>query len=495
MSNNINFKRGIYSLLAAGLLAISLITSGCDEVGGSQDISDNHTSTEISYEQSTVITEPSDPEDSGEISYEQSTDITEPSNSEDSGDISYEQSSDIAEPSDSEDSGEVIPDENSLISSPDSPGDISEGDSDTEKKPPLTVHFMDVGQGDSIFIELPSGKCMLIDAAESDKAARIIEYIHFLGYDSIDYMVATHPHSDHIGGMSKVITALPVKKAYLSPASHTTTSYRGMLASLVWCEAKVKYVMAGDDISDGEVKIEVVAPKTDSFDNLNNASVVILMTYGQNRFLFTGDAEKSEEDGIWTNIKCDVLKVGHHGSSSSTSANFLKKTEPSYAVISCAAGNSYGHPHREVMNRLEKARVKLFRTDLQGDIVFTSDGKDITVNVKPTEDYTSGSGVMPDNEDNSSEEPPETEPPATEPSGTEPPETEPPATEPPTTEPPATEPTAENSRYVLNTNTMKIHYPDCSSVKQIKDANKGYTNDYEWAVAHGYEPCKRCNPR
>lgn len=349
--------------------------------------------------------------------------------------------------------------------SSDSFDEISESEENSGNKTVLTVHFMDVGQGDGIFIELPSGKCMLIDAGESNQAGKIIDYIHNLGYDSIDYMVATHPHSDHIGGMADVISAIPVKNAYISPASNVTIQYTNMLAALVDCGTEAEKVKAGYIISDDDVKIEVVAPKTDTFDNFNDASVVILLTYKDNKFLFTGDAEKSEEDGIWSNIKCDVLKIGHHGSVSSTSANFLKKTEPTYAVISCAVGNYYGHPHKEVTDRLKSARVKLFRTDLQGDIVFTSDGNNIEVNTTPTENYGSGSEISSESEDNSSVEPPQTE---------------------------ASE---VGAKYVLNTSTMKIHYPSCSSVKDIKEENKAYTDDYEWAIEQGYTPCGKCKAR
>ena len=166
-------------------------------------------------------------------------------------------------------------------------------------------------------------------------------------------------------------------------------TYENMLTAINNSGAKVHNVMAGDVIlDDGNLLIEVVAPKALECDDLNSTSVVIKLTYGENSFLFTGDAEKDEEDGIWTNIKCDVLKVGHHGSDSSSTANFLKKVESTYAVISVGTGNSYGHPTDSTLQRLAQRNIKVFRTDIQGTIVFTSDGTNITVDKSPSE-YTS----------------------------------------------------------------------------------------------------------
>ena len=199
----------------------------------------------------------------------------------------------------------------------------------------LKVHFLDVGQGDSCFIELPNKGTMLIDAGESKFGDSIVTYIYGQGYDTLDYVVATHPHADHIGGMADVLNTFNIKNFYATSFTTTTQTYERMLDAVENSGAEVHEVMAGSVILDEpELLIEVVAPKTLS-DDSNNSSVVIKLTYGENKFLFTGDAEKSEEDDIWSNIKCDVLKVGHHGSATSSSANFLKKVDPTYAVISC----------------------------------------------------------------------------------------------------------------------------------------------------------------
>ena len=252
----------------------------------------------------------------------------------------------------------------------------------------LKVHFIDVGQGDSIFVELPNGETMLIDAGESDQADKVVTYIHSQGYDSLEYVVATHAHSDHIGGFPDVFDNFEIDNFYMTSAVATTHIYENMLYAAQNSGADIHNVMAGDIILDiSDLLVEVVAPKVIDEDEQNNNSIVIKLTYGDNKFLFTGDAEKSEEDGIWTNIKCDVLKVGHHGSDSSSTSNFLKKVEPSYAVISCGLHNSYGHPDDVIIKRLFERNISVFRTDLQGTIVFTSDGSVISVNVSPSE-YT-----------------------------------------------------------------------------------------------------------
>lgn len=190
--------------------------------------------------------------------------------------------------------------------------------------------------------------------------------------------------------------------------------------------------------------------------NFSGQGVHFGATYSDNKFLFTGDAEKSEEDGIWTNIKCDVLKVGHHGSNTSSTANFLKKVEPTYVVISCGVGNSYGHPDNKVLKRLDERNISVYRTDLQGTIVFCSDGKIISTDKSSAQYITPVTTSTTQN---------------------------------------VSEPTEEHNSsvtYVLNTNTKKIHYPDCSSVNQIKDKNKAYTDDFDKAVAEGYVPCHIC---
>lgn len=350
----------------------------------------------------------------------------------------------------------------------------SKGETDDNGGKEMKVHFLDVGQGDSIFIELPDDKTMLIDASEKEYADRITTYIYSCGYNSLDYVVATHPHSDHIGGMADVIGSFSVGNVILSLATHTTKTYTNMLTAIDQSGAKVTLGTAGKEIfSDGDLSAVVIAPVTEDYSDLNNSSVMIMLTYGDKKFLFTGDAEEEEERTVTADVKCDVLKVGHHGSSTSTSSAFLAAAGPEYAVISCGMGNSYGHPHTETIDKLKKAGINIYRTDLQGDIVMTCDGENITVNTQPS---TAG-GVS------SGESKSETAKASTTTKVTTTTVTEKPAEENPV-----------SYSYVLNTNTMKIHRPSCSSVSQMSDENKGYTNDYDGAIAQGYVPCKRCKP-
>ena len=348
----------------------------------------------------------------------------------------------------------------------------------------LKVHFLDVGQGDSIFIELPDNKTMLIDASEKEYADRITTYIYSCWYNSLDYVVATHPHSDHIGGMADVIGSFSVGNVILSPATHTTKTYTNMLTAIDNSGAKVTLGTVGTEVfSDGNLSAVVIAPVTEDYSDLNNSSVMIMLTYGEKKFLLTGDAEEEEERTVTADVKCDVLKVGHHGSSTSTSGAFLTAASPEYAVISCGAGNSYGHPHTETIDKLKKAGVNIYRTDLQGDIVMTCDGKNITVNVSPTAADGAQSG----------ESKPETAKATTMAATTKVTTTTVSTTPEPATEAPAADESVSYS-YVLNTNTMKIHRASCSSVDQMNEENTDYTNDYDAAIAAGYVPCKRCKP-
>ena len=317
----------------------------------------------------------------------------------------------------------------------------------------MLVHFIDVGQGDSIFVELPNEQTMLIDAGEWQTAPQVINYIYGLGYSSLDYVIATHPHSDHIGGMPEVLNTFQVNNFYISPASHTTKTYENMLEKSTKAN-NVGIVGTGDVIiNDHGLSVEVVAPnKNAGFDNLNNASVVIKLTYIDKTFLFTGDAEKEEEDLIRSNIKADVLKVGHHGSDTSTSENFLKKVEPQYAVISVGQGNDYGHPTDKVLNRIKNKNIAIYRTDLSGTIVFKTNGHDLQIfeEKDPSNDNAENTTTGSNNE-------------------------------------------SEKSFYVLNTRSKKIHIPSCSAVDKMSEDNKKVVDDITGLEEEGYTFCGICH--
>lgn len=247
----------------------------------------------------------------------------------------------------------------------------------------LKVHFLDVGQGDSIFIELPTNETILIDASIKDASNKIINYLREENVSKIDYVFATHPHSDHIGGMSAVIKAFDIGQIYMPKAVTTTKTYENLLLTIKDKNLKIKAAKAGNTIIDtDDLKLVVLAPNQDSYESLNNYSIVLKLTYKEKSFLFMGDAETLSEKEITGDIQADVLKVGHHGSRTSTSQAFLNKVNPSYAVISVGLNNDYKHPHQEVIDRLEKKNIKIYRTDQNGDIMFTTDGYNIDVKVE-----------------------------------------------------------------------------------------------------------------
>lgn len=243
----------------------------------------------------------------------------------------------------------------------------------------VTVHFLDVGQGDSEFIELPEGKCMLIDASTAEYGDDIVSTVQDLGYDKIDYLVATHPHADHIGGMAQVIESLDIGEIYMPKAVSTTKTFENLLETISNKNLQITTATAGKEICTySDVTAKFLAPVSDSYDETNDYSAVVKITYGDNSFLFMGDAEKLSEDEMLANdiysLEADVLKIGHHGSSSSTGTAFLQAVNPQYAVISCGEGNSYGHPHKETLDLLESFEVMIFRTDTDGSITVSCDG-------------------------------------------------------------------------------------------------------------------------
>lgn len=254
---------------------------------------------------------------------------------------------------------------------------------DTEKlsqKDTLNVHFLDVGQGDSIFIELPDEKTMLIDAGENYHGEGIINYIGDCGYSKIDYLVATHPHADHIGSMGYIVRNMDIGSVYTPKAAANTKTYENLLESISNKGLKITSAKAGLTIAEeSDYIIDVLAPVTIDESDLNNSSAVIKLTYKNNSFLFTGDAEKKELETITDDISADVLKVGHHGSNTSTTEEFLYEVRPKYAVISVGEGNEYGHPHKETLRLLEEFNCELYRTDIDKTVVFSSDGNTISV--------------------------------------------------------------------------------------------------------------------
>lgn len=244
----------------------------------------------------------------------------------------------------------------------------------------LKVHYLDVGQGDSIFLELPNKETILIDAAEATEANKIKGYIQNLGYQKIDYVIATHPHSDHIGGLSEIIKQFDIGSIYMPKAVSTSKTYENLLTTIAEKNLKVKQAKAGIEIiNQNDLKIEILSPKESSYANLNNYSIVLKLTYKKNSFLFMGDAEKQIEEEIQSDVKANVIKIGHHGSNTSSSEAFVEKVKPQYAIISVGKDNKYNHPYSEILDRWSKMGAEIYRTDEDGSVIIESDGENLAV--------------------------------------------------------------------------------------------------------------------
>ncbi|WP_338834030.1 ComE operon protein 3 [Moorella humiferrea] len=246
----------------------------------------------------------------------------------------------------------------------------------------LKVHFIDVGQADSILIQTPAGKAILIDGGNNDDGIKVVNYIKSHGVKELAAVVATHPHEDHIGGLDSVIKEIPVAAVYMPNAVTTTRTFEDFINAVKASGATRIRARGGVKMDIPGLSVEFLAPNSNSYDELNNYSAVLKIAYGNTAFLFTGDAETVSEEEMLSagyNLKADVLKVGHHGSASSTSAAFLKAVAPKYAVISVGKGNDYGHPDPRVLERLQRAGVKIYRTDEHGTVIIVSDGRNITI--------------------------------------------------------------------------------------------------------------------
>ena len=241
----------------------------------------------------------------------------------------------------------------------------------------LVVHFIDVGQGDSILIETPNGNTMLIDGGSRGEGDTVTEYLNQLDVSTINVMVATHPHEDHIGGLNDVLSYFDVQHVYDPGVAHTSQTYENYILEIDAQNVDFNIGRAGQNIDlDPNIDIKILSPSIIDEDELNDNSIVIKMIYHDVSFLFTGDAESPPENAMVQNYNVDatILKVGHHGSSSSTSQTFLNEVSPEVAIISVGADNSYGHPTQSTLSKLESIGATLYRTDIDGTIIVSTDG-------------------------------------------------------------------------------------------------------------------------
>lgn len=339
----------------------------------------------------------------------------------------------------------------------------------------LKVHFLDVGQGDSALITA-GNNAMLIDTGDRGYGSGIVSYLKNQGIKKLDYLILTHPHADHIGGAVEVINSFEIDKIIMPKVSHTTKTFENLLVAIDNKGMKITAPNPGDEYELGSARFKILAPNSSSYKSLNDYSVVTRIVFGDTAFLFTGDAESTSESQILSKgfeIKSDVLKIGHHGSDTSTSDSFLKSVAPKYAVISVGSGNKYGHPTQTVLGRLQNHGVEVYRTDEAGTIVAVSDGEKITFDKKASSITKTSSSSQSSKSTSAS-------------SSTSKQEKEQPKTE----TKPSPAPETDNKEEVYITNTgKKYHRGNCRYLKSSK-----IPISLEKAKSDGYEPCKVCRP-
>lgn len=251
-------------------------------------------------------------------------------------------------------------------------------------KEEIKLHFLDVGQADSIIIELYNNKVILIDGGNRSDSDKILSYMDELSIEKIDILIATHPHEDHIGGLPDIIRDKKVKKVYMPKVTTNTKIYEELLDEIIKNNIETFEPIPGQDIFNMKnISFKILSPDPNKkHDELNEYSIITKLSYKDFDALFTGDAEKDSEEYIsksMYNLESDILKVGHHGGKTSSNKFFLDKVKPKVAVISVGENNDYGHPNNEVIDRLKKHDTKIYRTDIHGNIIITSDGKNISI--------------------------------------------------------------------------------------------------------------------
>ncbi len=254
------------------------------------------------------------------------------------------------------------------------------------------IYYLNVGQGDAQLIILPTGEHILIDAGLKSGSNNLVNYLQELGVEKLDIVIATHPHADHIGGMEKVIQTFTIGEIYMPKVADsqipTTVTYTKFLEAIQSKGLRINQAKAGTVIlNSGNAVFEILAPNSTSYKKLNDYSVVTKLTYGSQKFIFTGDAEKTSEDEMLKkhyDLSCNILKLAHHGSSSSSTDSFLKAASPAIAIVSCGIDNDYGHPHKEIIKKMNVNNITVYRTDTHGTILAETDGTNyhITTNLK-----------------------------------------------------------------------------------------------------------------
>lgn len=339
----------------------------------------------------------------------------------------------------------------------------------------LSVDFIDVGQGDSILI-CSGGQSMLVDAGTNESGKTVLNFLRNKGIKKLDYAVGTHPHADHIGGLDDVIRGIDTDSLLMPNAVTDTKTFNDVLDAAESRNLSITVPEEDDEFSLGASRVTVLSKNKEQSDNLNNSSLILKIVYGDFSLLLTGDAEKEAEKQLLSDkkdVSADVLKVGHHGSETSTSGNFLKAVSPKCAVISCGKNNDYGHPHEKTLKKLEKQGTEVYRTDISGTISLfaDSDGRfSVSVKGKTERTFNGSDGAAPDRSDAiSSAEQSEFSRTAGNTDGGE--------------------------EYILNIGTKKFHKKDCKNAQSIIGKNKKeYVGSRQQLINDGYAPCGACKP-
>lgn len=344
----------------------------------------------------------------------------------------------------------------------------------------LMVQFLDVGQGSATLIRQRGGT-MLVDGGDRETSSFLVSFLKEQGITSLDYVVVSHYDSDHLAGVIGVLNAFECDMVLAPDYEGDTKLYESFWSTVEEKEIPVIHPKLGDTFSFAESSFRVVSPVSYEYKDANSNSLGIRLEYGENSFLLCGDCtEESEQDMLYldTSVESDVYAANHHGSKYSNSQEFLGAVSPEYVVISCGAGNSYGHPDASVLLEIQKLGAGLFRTDLQGTVTAVSDGKKISFEQEICMDYRSGTEIAETGTPEAVKEKPSVDSGhdgiigqngAGSPEG--------------------------QTQYILNTNTMKFHLPECGSAGDIADKNKKLSTDTrESIIDQGYTPCKRCNP-
>lgn len=378
---------------------------------------------------------------------------------------------------------------------------LATGNTGTSQTGTLTVTWLDVGQGDAAVIQC-GGQTMLIDGGKPEKSSYIYAWLQQHGLSYLDVIVATHVDADHIGGLSGALNYASVGTAYCPETTGTTETFQSFVKYLAQRGKQITVPTAGETFALGGAQVQILGPLHSAEDS-NDNSIVLKLSFGATSFLFTGDAERAEEQDLLNagvNLQSTVLKVGHHGSDTSTSYPFLRAVAPQYAVISVGTGNSYGHPTEAVLSRLRDAGVTTFRTDMQGEITAVSDGQTVNFSVAKNAavetlanagagqnaNQAGGTGSAAQNAGSGQNAAG---------AGANVASAIASANAGGGNAGGAAASTTTAGSYVLNTNTHKFHVPSCSSVETIKKKNRKDVNESrEQIISEGYAPCKRCNP-